>query len=274
MKTGDAHPSKEEPGSEFLDALKNGVLLGVAILAVVVPVMRYNRAPAPVAPPPAPVAQQPPAPATPAPTAVPARRLADFGTETPSPEALHVANWAVFTGDNGKNVIVMLDKKAARAYVFEPSGKLMASTPILLGASIRDENPAGIGDKPLEAVKPDEKVTAAGRYIAEPGINATGEDVIWIDYNAALSMHRVRPLVKEERRRERLASPTIDDNRISFGCVNFPVAFYEGVLSPTVKTKGAVIYVLPEARTPQQVFGSFDVIQAPATVAQAAGQQR
>lgn len=272
MKRDDARPSRQGPDSEFLDALKKGVLLGVAILAVVIPVMRFSRAPAPSTPPPAPVAQQPAAPVLPAPA--PASRLADFGAETPSPEALHVANWAVFTGDNKKKAIIMLDKKAARAYVFEPDGKLKASTPILLGASIRDENPPGIGDKPLAAVKPDEKVTAAGRYIAEPGINAAGEDVIWIDYNAALSMHRVRPLVKEERRLERLASQTIEDNRISFGCVNFPVAFYEGVLSPTVKTKGAVIYVLPETRTPQQVFGSYDVTQASATVAQAAGRQR
>jgi hypothetical protein len=274
MKTDDARPSNKEARSEFLDALKKGVLLGVAILAVAIPVMRFHRGPALDAPPRAPVAQQPTVSVPPAPAGAAARRLADFGAETPSPEALHVANWAVFTGDNGKKAIVMLDKKAARAHVFEPNGKLKASTPVLLGASMRDENPPGVGDKPLAEVKPDEKVTAAGRYIAEPGINASGEDVIWIDYKAALSMHRVRALVKEERRLERLASPTIDDNRISFGCVNFPVAFYEGILSPTVKRQGAVIYVLPETRTPQQVFGSYDVTRASATVAQAAGQQR
>jgi hypothetical protein len=72
-------------------------------------------------------------------------------------------------------------------------------------------------------------------------------------------MHRVRPLVKAERRLERLASPTARDNRISFGCINLPVAFYEKVLRPTVKRYGAIVYVLPETRSPQEQFGSYDV---------------
>jgi hypothetical protein len=37
------------------------------------------------------------------------------------------------------------------------------------------------------------------------------------------------------------------------------VAFYENVLSPTVKASGAVIYVLPETKSPEQQFGSWDV---------------
>jgi hypothetical protein len=72
-------------------------------------------------------------------------------------------------------------------------------------------------------------------------------------------MHRVRPTVAAERRLERLASTSEEDNRISFGCVNLPVHFYEQVLSPTVKTTGAIVYVLPETRTTKEVFGSWDV---------------
>jgi hypothetical protein len=48
---------------------------------------------------------------------------------------------------------------------------------------------------------------------------------------------------------------------VSYGCINLPVAFYEQVLAPTVKSGGAIIYVLPETRPAQQVFGSFDVEQ-------------
>lgn len=92
MKTDDARPSNKEARSEFLDALKKGVLLGVAILAVAIPVMRFHRGPALDAPPRAPVAQQPTVSVPPAPAGAAARRLADFGAETPSPEALHVAN--------------------------------------------------------------------------------------------------------------------------------------------------------------------------------------
>ena len=80
-----------------------------------------------------------------------------------------------------------------------------------------------------------------------------------VDFDAAVSMHRVRPWVKAERRLERLASPGPADNRISYGCINLPRQFYEGVLSPAVRATGAVVYVLPEASTPRQVFGSYDI---------------
>ncbi|MBK8072147.1 MAG: hypothetical protein IPK34_09100 [Ramlibacter sp.] len=244
--------TKAQERAEFFDALKKGLLLGAVILMFAIPWIRPGQSPTSVAP----VTR--PAPAL-KPERIATGRLAEFGADNPSPEARHVANWAVFTGDHQNKSLVILDKKNATVYVFGPDGKLKASTPVLLGAAMGDENAPGIGDKPLSAVQPEEKTTAAGRYVAELGVNASGEDVVWVDYNAALSMHRVRPLVKEERRLERLASPTVDDNRISYGSINLPVDFYENVLSPTVKTTGAVIYVLPETRTPQEVFGSYEV---------------
>ena len=116
-----------------------------------------------------------------------------------------------------------------------------------------------MGDKPLAQVQPEEKTTPAGRFVAEPGVNSGKEDVVWVDYDAAVSMHRIRPLVARERRLERLASLTTDDNRISFGCINLPVSFYENVLNPTVRKQGAIVYVLPEVKTAREVFGAFDV---------------
>jgi hypothetical protein len=106
-------------------------------------------------------------------------------------------------------------------------------------------------------VLPEERTTPAGRFVAEPGVNANGEDIVWVDYDAAVSMHRVRPNVKKERRLQRLASATPVDNRISFGCINLPVAFYETVLSPTVQKHGAIVYVLPEVQSVQALFGTY-----------------
>jgi hypothetical protein len=84
-------------------------------------------------------------------------------------------------------------------------------------------------------------------------------DVVWIDYDAAVAMHRVIDKVRAERRPERLASPWPQDRRISFGCINLPIPFYEQVLSPTVRRTGAIVYVLPETRSARAVFGSWDV---------------
>lgn len=263
----DKEPAKKEESSEFLDALKKGLLLGVAILVIVIPPLRMYQArqaapqpPVASAPttPAAPGAAQPPQQAERAPQQ-PAVRLADFSGEEPSPEALKVANWAVHSRDHAKKAFVVIDKKEARVYVFGPDGKLKESAPALLGAAHGDHSVPGIGDKPLSAVKPDEKTTPAGRFVALPGKNTNGEDIIWVDYDAAVSMHRIRPLVASERRLERLATLTVDDNRISFGCVNLPVSFYENVLSPTVHKYGAIVYVLPETRSAQQLFGAYDV---------------
>jgi hypothetical protein len=197
----------------------------------------------------------PPAPAAPA---LP-RLLADFGDEAPSAEARHVADWALFTGDNEGRAVVVLDKKMAKVYTFDPRGQLIAATPALLGSAIGDDSAPGIGNKPLAQIKAHERTTPAGRFVARPGLNNHGEDIVWIDYDAAVSMHRIRPVLASERRFERLRSATHEDNRISNGCVNLPVPFYEKVLSPTVKKTGAIIYVLPETRSVEETFGSFDV---------------
>jgi len=204
----------------------------------------------------------PPTPSTAvqrAPAAPHVPHLADFGADHPSADARHVANWVVDSGDDQGKSFVVVDKKGARVYLFDNTGHLLASAPALLGAAVGDDPVPGIGEKPLSQVRPEEKTTPAGRFVAEPGVNAGGEDVVWVSYDLAVSMHRVRPLVKAERRLQRLASPTPKDNRISFGCINLPVAFYEKALKPTVDRTGAIIYVLPETRTPQEQFGSYEV---------------
>jgi hypothetical protein len=232
--------------SEFLDSLQKGLLLGAALLALLLP-PAMHREPAP----PAPVA--PPAPQyTP-------HRLADFGSIVPTPDVRQVANWAVYTHDYQNRNFIIVDKKDARVYVFDREGRLQSVAPVLLGSAIGDDTVPGIGDKPIAQVRPEERTTPAGRFVAEIGMNMRGEDVVWVDYDAAVSMHRVLTTNPSEHRLERLASPTNEDNRISYGCINLPRAFYENVVGPTVRTGGAIIYVLPETRTPQQVFGSYDV---------------
>lgn len=251
--------------SHFIDALKKGALFGGLLLLLIVPLRMVNRDQAPR--PPEPVATAPaPQPQPPlegmAPPAHPGLQLADFSGEEPSADARLVANWAVATRNHKGRAFVIVDKKDARVYVFGADGRLRDSAPALLGAARGDDSVPGIGDKPLSEVKPEEKTTPAGRYVAQPGLNANHEDVVWVDYSAAVSMHRIRPMAAHERRLERLATRVIDDNRISNGCINLPVSFYEGVLSPAVKQTGAIVYVLPEVRTPQQVFGAYDVTDA------------
>jgi len=267
-------PRNDEP-SEFVDALKKGAILGAALLVLLVPAMRHRQQLQSPEVATAPATQSAPAvidPRARVPQAAPVLRLADFGREQPPADTRLVANWVVATANAGRHAFVIVDKKDARVYVFGPDGKLRDSAPALLGAARGDDSFPGIGDKPLSQVRPYEKTTPAGRFVAETGRNTGGEDIVWVDYDAAVSMHRVRPLVARERRLERLATRTTEDNRISFGCINLPVAFYENTLSPAVQKYGVVIYVLPEVKTPQQVFGAYDVTD-PAQVAAAQAQK-
>lgn len=185
--------------------------------------------------------------------------LADFGDESAPADVVHVANWVSYTRNAKKKAFVIIDKKLARIYVFDPKGKLQSDAPVLLGKAVGDHTVPGIGNKPLSQIQEDEKTTPAGRFLVQPGKNTHGDDILWIDYNSAVSMHRLRKVAEEERRFERMATEDPSDNRISNGCVNVPHAFFNNVLRPAVLKYGAFVYVLPETRTPQQQFGSFDV---------------
>jgi hypothetical protein len=57
-----------------------------------------------------------------------------------------------------------------------------------------------------------------------------------------------------ERRLERLASASIDDNRISFGCINVPGEFFDGVILPLFNSANGVVYILPETTPLSAVF--------------------
>jgi hypothetical protein len=185
----------------------------------------------------------------------PAARQPDFGREKPSRDALLVASWAINSGDNEGSAFVIVDKVRAKVYVFTPEGKLRGAAPALLGLAKGDDTYPGVGDRELSDIPPHERTTPAGRFVAEPGVNGHGKDIVWVDYEAAVSMHRVITSNPAERRLQRLASPKPEEHRISWGCINLPVAFYERVLAPTVKERETVIYVLPETRPASEVFG-------------------
>ncbi len=148
----------------------------------------------------------------------------------------------------------ILDKRGARVYVFDPDAHLMGSSLVLLGSAPGDDSVPGIGDRPLSQVRSDERTTAAGRFVSEPGHDDSGDEVVWVDYHAALAMHRVKVVDPKEHRFERIATDSIADKRISNGCINVPIAFFDSVVEPDLGHSRAVIYILPEIKPLRQVF--------------------
>lgn len=182
---------------------------------------------------------------------------ADFAGQPASADARYVARWAVDSKDNQKLPFVIVDKRDARIFVFEPGGRMRGTSPVLLGLAPGDQALPGLDKRDLARLEPQARTTPAGRFVSEPGRNLQGEDVVWVDYDAALAIHRLRPSPASERRAERLASAGPEDNRISLGCVVVPVAFYENVVRPALGRSYGVIYVLPETRPAREVFGAL-----------------
>jgi hypothetical protein len=79
--------------------------------------------------------------------------------------------------------------------------------------------------------------------------------VLWVDYADSVGLHPIpNDAAKSERRRERMLSPTSDDNRITFGCINVPASFYAKRVRPLFQRKGGYVYVLPDTKPIEAVF--------------------
>jgi len=195
-----------------------------------------------------PAAKPPALPGAHAVAAAPSSRL--------SAEARTIAGWVVAERDARGRPFLIVDKRQATVSAFDASGRLLGSAPALLGLARGDDSVPGIGERKIADIKPYERTTPAGRFAAELGTNAGGEDILWVDYDDAISMHRVRPVKASERRLQRLASPTPDDNRISYGCINIPAAFYDEVVKPLFLPANGIVYVLPDTKPLGAVFGA------------------
>jgi len=182
----------------------------------------------------------------------------DFGAQHASDDTRFVAGWAMDSADHRDMPFAVVDKKDARIYIFESGGRLSGSAPTLLGQALGDDSAPDVGAHAQAGEVPmPERTTPAGRYISQPGRNLDGEHVVWVDYAAALAIHRLRPGASLRSREARLASATPDDNRASLGCVVVPGAFYDAVVQPVLGRSRAVVYVLPETRPVRDVFGAL-----------------
>jgi len=196
-------------------------------------------------------------------------RRANFGREEASRESQKLADWVVDSANNGKLPFIVIDKVQARIFVFNAEGQLRGAAAVLLGMALGDDSVPGIGQRKLSSILPNERTTAAGRFVASLDRDINGKELLWVDYDSSLSLHRVVKGQPNERRAERLATPTPLDNRVSFGCINVPVKFYDDVVSPAFTGTDGIVYILPETRSAREVFGSYDVLDPSARQASA-----
>lgn len=194
-------------------------------------------------------------------------KRANFERELPSKETRNLADWVVDSGDNQGMPFMLVDKLVAKVFVFHSDGRLRGAAPVLLGLALGDDSVPGIGERSLASIRPEERTTPAGRFVAALDRNLHGAEILWVDYASAISMHPVITSNVSEHRAERLASSTPLDNRISYGCINVPAEFFKRVVSPAFRSSNGIVYVLPETRSARTVFSSYDVdvLDQPAT---------
>jgi hypothetical protein len=191
------------------------------------------------------------------PAAQPADALDQLPPDQPvSDTVTELAGWVVATKDSQGYPFAIMDKAAAQVLVFGGDGKLRGAAPALFGSAIGDHTAPGVAGLALREIPGRDRTTPAGRFVGGFGPSIDAGRVLWVDYDSSVSIHPTATGVKAERRPERLASPSPDDNRITHGCINVSPEFYEQVVAPTFE-RGGVFYTLPEKASLAETFPEF-----------------
>jgi hypothetical protein len=178
-------------------------------------------------------------------------------SDAPTPAVAQMTAWVVASGDNHELPFIVIDKVAARVFAYDSEGHSVGTAPALLGIASGDDSADGVGRKKLSAIDPHERTTPAGRFVAKFGRARGNDKVLWVDYPTSISLHSVITTNPKEHRLQRLNSPTVEDNRITFGCINVPAGFYKTIVRPLFHDTTGVVYILPETKPLNQVFLAF-----------------
>jgi hypothetical protein len=175
---------------------------------------------------------------------------------------IELAGWVVATKDSQGYPFAVIDKATAQILVFGGDGRLRGAAPGLFGSATGDHTAPGIAGLALREIPGRDRTTPAGRFVGGFGPSVDAGRVLWVDYDSAVSIHPTATGVPAEKRAERLASPSPDDNRITHGCINVSPEFYEQVVRPTFE-RGGVFYILPDEAPIAETFPEFAQGRAP-----------
>jgi hypothetical protein len=173
-----------------------------------------------------------------------------------------LAGWVVASRDSEGYPFAIIDKGAAQILVFGGDGRLRGAAPGLFGSAVGDHAAPGVAGLALREIPGRDRTTPAGRFVGGFGPSIDAGRVLWVDYDSAVSMHPTATGVPAEKRPERLASPSPDDNRVTHGCINVAPEFYTQIIAPTFE-RGGLFYILPDTASLAETFPEF--VQSRAT---------
>lgn len=173
-----------------------------------------------------------------------------------SDTVIELAGWVVASEDAQGYPFAIMDKAAAQILVFGGDGRLRGAAPALFGSATGDHTAPGVAGLALREIPGRDRTTPAGRFVGGYGPSIDAGRVLWMDYESAVSIHPIPPGTQAEKRAERLASPSPDDNRMTHGCINVSSGFYSQVVRQAFE-RGGVFYVLPDSDSLAETFPDF-----------------
>lgn len=176
--------------------------------------------------------------------------------QTVSDTVIELAGWVVASKDSQGYPFAIMDKAAAQVLVFDGEGRLRGAAPALFGSASGDHTAPGVAGLALRAIPGRDRTTPAGRFIGGYGPSIDAGRVLWVDYDSGVALHPITTGVPSEKRAERLASASPDDNRVTHGCINISPTFYEQIVRTTFE-RGGVFYVLPDKASMAETFPEF-----------------
>ncbi len=151
---------------------------------------------------------------------------------------------------SGKGFIIA-DKPNGMIHVFDKDGNVIAQDTALYGRDVGDV----LGS--ASSLEGGKKVTPAGKYALEAvklrdgGTYAGGYTLDLVGTNdgtGTIAIHAAYLGNVNEKRLERLASPDVKDNRVSYGCINTSHKTFLDKIIPNInKLNGGMVFVLPDS---------------------------
>jgi len=155
--------------------------------------------------------------------------------------------------ENINDSYLIIDKPSATMFVFNNSKELVATFPVLLGQT-KGESPNTADSDSDVAIN---ATTPAGKYkMGEMGITDINKNdsilyhgrIISLLGGGGLAMHVTYPLELQKRTRA-LNTPTAEDNRMSWGCINISPENFDKFIRPYFAKGDQIIFITSDNPT-------------------------
>jgi 5'-deoxynucleotidase YfbR-like HD superfamily hydrolase len=141
---------------------------------------------------------------------------------------------------------VIVDKPSATLFIIGADKKLIGQMPVLLGQT-KGETPNmsdAESDTAVQATTPSGKYTLL-RLAGEEDLITYKGKVFSLCGSDALALHITYPPEKEKRT-EALNTPTPEDNRMSWGCINISEEMWGKYIEGNIEARGAYMFITPD----------------------------